>query len=87
MYTITLENNRDYLTLVWLAEHGYDADFLNLAALSDENEMTGRRIYTMTEPDAWQFNENVNNDTDAFLSCCDSWALQNALCEFWQKIV
>ena len=83
-YRIEIKNERDYNTLCWLADRGYDGDFLKLADLIDENEETGRRVYEMEEHKAWEFSENAENE--GFLSCNGSETLQDSLIQLWEEI-
>lgn len=85
-YTIVIENERDQITLEWLAAHGYDARFLELADLQIVRA-DGRRIYTMTEPAAWDFLATIADDPHAFLTCNGSPTLAAALTEFEGEIV
>ena len=85
-YTIIIESERDQITLEWLAAHGYDARFLELADLQIV-KADGRRIYTMSEPNAWAFRVEITADPSAFLACNGSDTLNSALLTFEDSIV
>ncbi len=85
-YTIIIKSERDQITLEWLAAHGYDARFLELAELTIV-KADGRRIYTMTEPNAWEFCKEIESDPDAFLACNGSDTLNTSLLTFEDSIV
>ena len=79
-YTVTIETERDFETLLWLSAHGYDAGLYGHAdELLEEDEATGRRVYGLSEPSAWEFASDVEADPDAFLACCGSPTLSAAL--------
>lgn len=80
----------DMATLYWLADRGYDGNFLALATLvadPEDDPEEGGYVFALTEPEAWEFSEHIESDPDAFLSCCDSETLVRALIDFWQEIV
>lgn len=99
-YTVRIIGERDHETLLWLSKRGYDAGFYDLATLEQIEDPDGAeieepdgerpdavRVYSLTEPDAWQFKENYDADPDAFLACCGSDTLQGALVTFLDSIV
>ena len=53
-YMIKFETERDWITLLWLSDRGYDAGFLNACDL-EENETDAYLVVSMTEPAAWEF--------------------------------
>lgn len=75
--------NESMETLRWLSVHGYDAGFYDLGTMTDETET--HTVFSFTEPDAWQFNEESQDE--AFLACCGDRALADALLGFVNKIV
>ena len=88
-YTVTL-SPKDVATLSALAGPGYDGGFLALASRVDPGctscDGEGCDVcdsldttYSLTEPEAWAFRENVEADRDAFLACNGSSTLQAAL--------
>ena len=84
MYTLTIPT-KSLDTLAWLAARGYDAGFHELAEFTAETD--GRLTLTLSEPDAWQFVENIEADPHAFLTCCGDRDLCDALVNLWQSIV
>ena len=78
---------RDYATLRWLADRGYDGGFLQLAGV--EEELPDGRIVmgALTESEAWQFRENVDEDPGAFLSSSGSRTLNDKLLGLYDGIV
>lgn len=85
-YIIRIETERDWITLQWLAERGYDAGFLDACAL-EENDTDAYLVVSMTEPDAWTFSALVNDDPSAFLTCNASDTLNSSLLGFFDSIV
>lgn len=92
-YRIRIETERDWETLLWLSDHGYDGGiYKNGEILGDETaESDGLYCapYVLGFPEhlAWDCDENVSDDPDAFLSCCGSSSLSSALSTFIQEIV
>jgi hypothetical protein len=86
-YQITIETEDDLVTLQWLSDRGYDAGFLDLADLNSHDETTGKRVFTMPEHHAWIFNDNIEEDPDAFLACCGSDTLADSLIGLHESIV
>jgi hypothetical protein len=91
-YTVTIETERDYETLKWLADHGYDGSLMANSEVSDDSNEHGGwfcapYVLGLTQLQAWAFSEYVDDDLDAFLSCCGSSTLSDALIDLWQSIV
>lgn len=74
-YTVTLSS-----------EDGYDGDFLRLSSETEELA-DGSVVYRFTEPAAWAVAENVQENPHAFLTCCGSESLAEALIRFLGRIV
>lgn len=74
----------EYTTLCWLAERGYDGSILDNCTV-DENgpDVT----LELTEAQAWEVNECVNDDPDAFLTCNGDKQLARKLQTFLNSIV
>jgi hypothetical protein len=99
-YTVRIVGERDYATLCWLSDRGYDGGFLGVARLEriegpngvaidepDDMGSDGVRVYSLTEPEAWTVREYVDEDPCAFLACCGSDTLARALLGFLERIV
>jgi hypothetical protein len=93
-YIVTIETERDYETLKWLADHGYDGSLMANSVLSDDSAVDedgefhcAPYVLGLTQLQAWAFSEYVDDDLDAFLSCCGSSTLSDALIDLWQSIV
>jgi len=97
-YTVKIRAT-DIDTLLWLADRGYDGDFWKLSSLShyegpdgmerdadQENDSDTVWVFTLSEPDAWEFQANVNEDPYAFLACNGSETLAEALCGLLNEI-
>ena len=82
---IKIENERDQIMLEWLAAHGYDGGFLDLATFQGRSGL--RYVYSLTEVDSWTFRETVNDDWDSFLACNGSATLASTLLVFLESIV
>ena len=82
---IKIENERDQITLEWLADHGYDGGFLDLAAFQGRSGL--RYVYSLAEHDAWTFQENVDDDPGAFLACNGSDTLNTTFLQLLESIV
>lgn len=91
-YVVTIETDRDGLTLDWLADHGYDGSFLEHADIIESGEdedgyVVAPIVYGLSEPAAWTFREDVEADPGAFLACCGSHSLRTALEALLSEIV
>jgi hypothetical protein len=88
-YTFKVEGDTDYATLLWLHDRGYAGNIRNLCELIDEEDEDNTSTYTygLTEPEAWEFKEYIDDDPDAFLTCCGSKTLADTLIELWLEIV
>ena len=78
---------REFATLEWLADRGYDGDLLRLAGVDDEAADGSIRLGALTEAEAWQFNENVEEDPHAFLSSNGSASLREKMYRLLDAIV
>jgi hypothetical protein len=100
-YEVKIKGARDYATLRWLADHGYDGSFMDCAELDRYESPDGRtletdgeceaddavRVYTVEEHKAWEFSEYIESDPDAFLACNGSTTLGESLLGLEQEIV
>ena len=84
MYIVKIPSE-SYPTLRWLSQRGYDGGFSELASLEDEEN--GVMTFSISEPDAWQFSENVREDEHAFLACNGDRDLGEALVSLLNRIV
>ena len=83
-YTIVLDD-REYKTLAWLADHGYDAGIYDGSVrTTDDDDMTTLRI---PEYKAWEIRDAVEEDPHAFLASNGSRSLSEKLYEFLENIV
>jgi hypothetical protein len=85
-YTVTMPR-KSLATLEWLSARGYDANFLNLAARTDDDDNGGWVSFGLTEPEAWVFSSNVESDGHAFLTCNADQPLADALLGLLGRIV
>ena len=90
-YRITL-TDKEYETLCWLSDRGYDAELLDLATLEStpEDELPeAPNVYVlvMSEPTAWTWNENIEADRHAYLTCLGPGDLMDKLIALEQSIV
>ena len=76
----------DFDLLHWLATRGYDGNALDVCRATDADDTSKIMLY-FHECDAWDINECVNDDPDAFLTCCGSEDLKDAFVSFLEKIV
>lgn len=83
-YSVTL-SAADVETLRWLDAHGYTGNFLDHATLLDEDE--NGATFGLTEPEAWGWTEDIEADPHAFLTCCGSDTLVEALWKLCDRIV
>ena len=91
-YQITIETERDWETLHWLADRGYDGGVLNAGTYSDkcaefEGMLCAPYVLDIDEPSAWEVCDAVEEDPDAFLACCGSDTLERVLIDFVGSIV
>jgi hypothetical protein len=84
MYTIKDLNKTEFQTLIWLNNHGYDADILDYFGENDDGSATCGPI---EEVDAWNIKQAIDDDPDAFLSCNGSKSLASKLYAFLESIV
>lgn len=93
-YTVRIPIS-DLDTLDWLYSRGYDGRFVDLADNFVDVDDTGEevdedptfRVYFFSEPSAWAFREEVDEDVGAFLSSAGSETLVQALLAFYNRIV
>lgn len=86
-YSIEPLTPTEYETLRWLSARGYDAGILDAAGV--EEELADGRVVlgTLSEPEAWQINENIEEDPHAFLTSNGSRGLATKLQKFLDSIV
>lgn len=75
----------DWHTFVWLSERGYDGDMYFLSDTIEQKD--GFCVLSFEEPQAWDVNECISDNPDAFLTCCGSETLSKAMISLWQSIV
>jgi hypothetical protein len=78
---------REYATLAWLADHGYDAGILRAAGVEEEFDDGRVRLGRIPEHKAWEINERIEEDPDAFLASNGSRSLGDKLLKFVGSIV
>jgi hypothetical protein len=83
-YRIEDLDNEEWDTLCWLNARGYDAGIAQFFTESDAGTATCRVI---AEHEAWQVNEAVDEDKEAFLACNGSETLREKLWDFINSIV
>lgn len=86
-YKIERLTKREYDTLAWLADHGYDGSILATAGVEEEHSDGGVTLGAMTEPQAWIIQEYIEEDPDAFLASNGSRTLAEKLHKFLDSIV
>ena len=86
-YRIPPLNQREYATLRWLADRGYDGGILKLAGVEEELPDGGVVLGALTEPEAWEFHDNVDQDLNAFLASSGSRTLNDKLFGLYERIV
>jgi hypothetical protein len=84
MYTIEDLDKTEYVTLIWLNCHGYDAGILDFFSENDDGTASCRPI---EEHEAWTIKEAIEDDPDAFLACNGSRSLSSKLFTFLDSIV
>ena len=89
VYRVGPFDERELATLEWLAARGYDGGFLDLARRSGlERELPDGRIeFGLYEPEAWEFNDNVDQDPDAFLASSGSQTLNEKMLRLLDSII
>ena len=86
-YRIPALTHTEYETLRWLAARGYDGGILKAAGVAKELPDGGAVLGVISEPDAWEIQENIANDPHAFLASCGSHGLAEKLTTFLSRIV
>lgn len=86
-YRVQIETERDMETLHWLAARGYDGGIWDATEELEEHEGSERVTLVIPEHAAWTVSETIEADMDAFLACCGSRTLSEALIVFWESIV
>ncbi len=86
-YQIERLDREEYATLRWLSCHGYDAGILDAAGVAEEHDDGGATLGELAEHEAWEVNDAIEEDPDAFLSCCGSRSLVEKLRAFLDDIV
>jgi len=80
-------SERDYTTLLWLADRGYDGGvFENCDAVEPNDDGDGFTLH-FTEVSAWEIRDTIDDDPHAFLACCGSDTLATALRSMIETIV
>lgn len=86
-YRLQIEAERDLETLYWLSDRGYDGGVLNAAEEIEEDPGGERVTLVIPEHAAWEISDTIEADPDAFLACCGSPTLSEALIGLWESIV
>lgn len=86
-YRVQIETERDMETLYWLAARGYDGGIWDATEEIEEHEGSERVTLVIPEHAAWTVSETIEADPHAFLACCGSRTLSEALIGFWGSIV
>ncbi len=73
-YKLELDETEN-TTAQWLDNHGYFGDFFKHATLVSSPEDGTLYQYVLTEADAWQVQEYIENDIHAFMACNGSHSL------------
>lgn len=84
-YTIGPLDEREFETLAWLADHGYNAGIYDGSAKSYDDE--GNVTLRIPEFKAWEIKEAVDEDPHAFLANSASRGLNEMLLKFIDEIV
>jgi hypothetical protein len=85
-YQIEDLNKKEYATLCWLSDHGYDGGILDLAD-GEVTEEDGYKFKPIPENVAWQIAEKIEEDPHAFLASNGSRSLGDKLMKFLDDIV
>jgi hypothetical protein len=86
-YTIEF-TQKEKDTADWLHDHGYFGCFFDVARLQESPEDNGTSWkYSLTEPAAWGFNDSVEEDWHAFLTCNGSQTLADKVLGLLESIV
>ena len=72
-------------TLLWLADHGYDADFYRSCYIPSTRLPNGKD--GVQEHQAWAMRDAFDADPHSFLSCSGSKTLNEKLLAFLEAIV
>lgn len=88
-YTYQLEplTPREFATLQWLAERGYDGGLLDLAGVEEELPNGDILLGALRESEAWEFHENVEEDPHAFLTSSGAAGLNQKMWQLLDSIV
>ena len=84
VYKIEDLDKEEYQTLLWLADHGYDGDIMELTT-GEEKEEGGYRFDPIAEHLAWEIKEN--SEQHGFLTSNGSHSLADKLWKFINNIV
>ena len=79
-YEIEPLDEEEYETLCWLSDRGYDA------GICEHVSGPGEEI-TLTEPQAWEVLESIDEDPHAFLASNGSESLAKKLYKFIDSVV
>lgn len=85
-YTIEPLDKKEYATLSWLSDRGYDGGILELTS-GEETDDGGYKFESIPEHVAWQIKDNIDEDEHAFLTSNGSRSLAEKLLAFIDAIV
>ena len=86
-YRLERLTKREFATLEWLADRGYDGDLLRLSGVEEEAPDGSVLLGALTEAEGWQFNENVEEDPHAFLTSNGSAGLHEKMYRLLDSII
>lgn len=86
-YRIPRLTKREFATLEWLSDRGYDGGILEAAGVEEEYPDGSVQLGDIPEPAAWEIHNNVEEDPGAFLSSSGSEGLNDKLIGFLDAIV
>ena len=86
-YRIPRLTKREFATLEWLSDRGYDGGILDAAGIEEEYPDGSVQLGDIPEPAAWGIRDNIEEDPHAFLSSSGSRELNDKLIQFVDSIV
>lgn len=85
-YSIDLDKE-EYITLEWLHDRGYTANLLDVVEFFPHENEDGGCELKLTEAQAWEWLSCVEDDREAYLTCCGSQSLIDKLTALEMSIV
>lgn len=86
-YRLAPLTEREYQTLLWLADRGYDGGLFDLAGVEEQRPNGAVVLGALTEAEASQFRENVDDDPHAFLTSSGSAGLNEKMMRLYDSII